>query len=125
MVLVGKGGRRLPCACCFCLVVIGCAFSPRARVHACLLFVQPHDSWERVTKETQLDPQTFLQLALENYVCVGIGDELVLNVARCSMTVDVVSTRPKAPICSLFAGTTHTHASPPPHSFLPQPPWGC
>ena len=71
--------------------------------------VQPHESWDRVTKESGLDALTFLQVALENYVSVAVGDELVLTVGDCSMTVNVVSTRPKAPVCALFAGTSHTH----------------
>ena len=37
---------------------------------------------------------------------VALGDEMVLTAGPCSMTVNVVSTRPKAPVCALFAGTT-------------------
>lgn len=63
---------------------------------------QPHQSWEKVTKAVGLDGQTFLQLALGNYVSVSMGDQLVLSVGDCSMTVNIISTRPKAPVCALF-----------------------
>lgn len=66
-----------------------------------------------MTDQTGLDAQTFIQAAMENYVSVALGDEMVLTAGPCSMTVNVVSTRPKAPVCALFAGAPLLLAPPP------------
>jgi len=69
------------------------------------LRVQPRkEDWSKIVKTTGLDPQTFMEQALQRYVSFSKGDDIFLSAYGEEMSFSVVEIKPNVPAGRLYDG---------------------